>query len=75
MAESKWCHLVSHPRSARVNSGFEISTSNIRVPYLLSRSINDGVLVSVLEFLDGIDISNDAFGAHQAGRDSVQDGY
>jgi hypothetical protein len=46
--------------------------SNMRVAYLLSRSIDDGVLVSIFEFLDGINVSNDAFGANQAGRDSAQ---
>lgn len=44
----------------------------MRVAYLLSRSIDNSVLVSVLKFLYGIDISNDAFSAHQAGRDSMQ---
>lgn len=44
------------------------------VAYLLSRSVDDRILVSVLEFLDGIDIPNDAFGANQAGRNPLESG-
>lgn len=50
------------------------SRGSRRVAYLLSRGVDDGILVSVLKFFDSINISNDAFGAHQASRDSLGSG-
>lgn len=48
------------------------SRSSRTLTYLLPCSVDDGVLVSILEFLDGIEVSNDAFGAYQAGRNSFR---